>query len=134
MDPTTIDALTALISGDPQRVAMALDGLMVLAVPVVGRAYVAAVSRRPRKGAGEARRAVYIARKKLVKALPVVLVLLCVVVRVLIALYLDLDVATEAARGIGVALAGVGAHEVSTSGARVRTAEIDVEAASDGGR
>lgn len=132
MDPATLDALTALISGDPQRIAMALDGLMILGVPVVGRAYVAAVNRRPRKGAGDARRAIYAARKKLIKALPVVLVLLCAAIRVLLALYLDLDVATEAFRGVGVALAGVGAHEFTTSPARVRTAELDTDAAPDG--
>lgn len=135
MDPSTIETLVGLLSGDPQRVSLAVDGLCLVALPIVVGWVVTAIRTRPRpvtarlqgpvRAYAVARRWVYRHRAAIVDSTPIALAVLVTVGRGLLALYLGLDPIEHAARGFGTALGAVGLNQTFRAPGRIRQAAAD---------
>lgn len=141
MDPSTIETLVGLLSGDPQRVSLAVDGLCLVSLPVIVGWVVSRIRRRPppvrarlegsARSLAEARRWVYRHRAAIVDSTPLALAVLVTVGRALLALYLGLDPIEHAARGFGVAAGAVGLNQMQRAPGRVRAATPDEGADAD---
>lgn len=127
MDP--VDLITAVTSGTPEQQAMAVDGVLIVVLPLAVRYLVVPLEWRPpnrTKADGPIRRrwlavrwAVYRNRRRLVKGIPLLLALLATIIRAFIGTWMGLDPVVEGARGFGVALGAVGLRELGRSPGRV---------------
>ncbi len=135
MDPSTIETLAGLLSGDPHRVALAVDGLCLVMLPVIVGWVVTRIRRRPppvtarlegsARSFAELRRWVFRNRVAIVDSTPLVLAVLVTVARAVFALQFGMDPFEHAARGFGVAAGAVGLHQMQRAPARVRAATLD---------
>jgi len=133
MDPTALVA--TLASGTPEQQAMAVDGALIVVLPLLVRYLVAPLEWRPPRRAktdGPLRRRwlaarwlVYRHRARVVKGIPMALALFVTVARALVGAALGLDPVTEGARGFGAAIGAVGLRELGRSPGRVASASPD---------